>query len=109
MARQRHERGAPRRTPSRDAAADEIIEALHHEQQRPSAEELGGESEYSLEEAQHDERGSSRRITRGEYGSEDPEPTSDPVELGRRFLEGATQGRVEHDEGEEPVVVPVEE
>lgn len=107
MARQRHGRAA-QRAPRNDTE-EEIVEALHHEQQRPAAEELGGESEYSMEEAQHDERGSSRRMARGEYGSEDPEPTADPIELGRRYLEGATQGRVEDDEGEEPVVVPLEE
>ncbi len=98
-----------RRTQAAHDREEEIRDAIHHEQQRPSAEELGGESEYSLESAEHDERGASRRVTRGEYGTEDPGPTGNPIDLARRFLEGATEARHEDDEGEEPVRVPLEQ
>jgi hypothetical protein len=80
------------------------------EQQSPAAEELLGESEYSLEEAHRIERGSTRRHARGQADRElasEPEPD----ELGRRFLEDATEApgnRSEEEEEEESVILPDE-
>lgn len=80
------------------------------ETQRPEAGELGGESEYSLDEAHHVERGTTRRHARGPFTREPLNPSPDPDELGRRFLENATEAPVDRsDEEEEPVVLPSDE
>lgn len=80
------------------------------ERDRPAVEELGGESEYSLEEAHRIERGSTRRHARGAADHDPLTRSPDPDELGRRYLEEATQTRVEREqEEEEPVVLPSDE
>lgn len=78
--------------------------------QRPEVEELGGESEYSLREAQREERGSTRRkkIDPGEKDHVERRP--DPHEMWERYLEGATQAQADdYDDGEEPVLLPRED
>lgn len=88
-----------------DAESERIAEA-----QRPEVGELGGESEYSLEEAGRIERGATRRHARGPFTREPLNPSPDPDELGRRFLENATEAPVDRmDEEEEPVVLPSDE
>lgn len=82
------------------------------ERNRPAVEELGGESEHSLEEAHHIERGSTRRHATGGYDRNPLTPSPDPDELGRRYLENATQAPVDRrsqDEEEEPVLLPSDE
>jgi hypothetical protein len=86
-------------------------QASEEERDRPSVEELGGESEYSLGEAHRIERGSSRRHVRG---ASDPDPLSaspDPGELARRSLEDATQAAPRNvgSGEEEPVILPSDE
>lgn len=89
----------PREAPPRDEDADE--------DERPiEAEELGGESEHSLTVAGQRERGTTRRVPEGQSG---PEPLSaDPEELGRRYLEGATQAPAPSRERREEVRFPGE-
>ncbi len=72
------------------------------DQERPAAEELGGESEHSMQEANLDERGSTRRKKRGPPARE---PLSaDVSELGSRYLEEATTGEpIDREDDEEPV------
>ncbi|HEY8428198.1 MAG TPA: hypothetical protein VIL20_07480 [Sandaracinaceae bacterium] len=77
---------------------------------RLAAEELAGESEYSMHEAQHDERGSTHRKKRDTLTDEPLTVVPDPDELGRRFLEDATEAPsadFEEDE-EEPLLYPHE-
>lgn len=85
------------------------VETDADERQRPAAEELGGESEYSMHEAHRDERGTTHRkkIDAGERDHVDIDP--DPASMGRHYLEGATQAPAdEEDTDEEPLIVPYE-
>jgi hypothetical protein len=81
------------------------------ERDRPSVEELGGQSEYSLEEAHRIERGSSRRHVRGASDPEPLSPSPDPGELARHTLEEATESapRNRGSGEEEPVILPSDE
>lgn len=93
-----------------DTQAEHEDREEEEERFRPAVEELGGQSEYSLEEAHRIERGSTRRHTRGAADHDRLIPSPDPDELGRRYLEGATQTQVEREqETEEPVVLPSDE
>ncbi len=80
------------------------------EQARPAIEELGGESEYSMHEAQHDERGSTHRKRRDGYRREPLTYGPEPDEMARRYLEDATQAPASDpsDNDEEPVLLPHE-
>lgn len=89
---------------------EELESIVRAEQQRPAIEELGGESEASLEEAHHDERGSTHYVRHGVFTREPLTVEPEPDELGRRFLEEATQAPVDPHAGDEDrVLVPPEE
>lgn len=95
----------PKRRRDTEAAASE------EERDRPSVEELGGQSEYSLGEAHRIERGSSRRHVRGASDPEQFSPSPDPGELARHTLEEATESapRNRGSGEEEPVILPSDE
>lgn len=95
----------PKRRREAEATASE------ERRDRPTIEELGGQSEYSLGEAHRIERGSSRRHVRGASDPEQFSPSPDPGELARHTLEEATESapRNRGSGEEEPVILPSDE
>lgn len=74
------------------------------DEERPAAEDLGGESEHSMHEAHIDERASTRKRRRA---GRDEEIDVSPEDMGRHALGSATEAEETADDCVEPLRGPL--